>query len=257
MASSWIVCPKPNPQARLRLFCFAYAGGGAMIFRDWPKDLLPDLEVCAIQLPGRENRLREAALTRMPLLVRALAQEMLPSLNMPFAFFGHSMGALVGFELARHLRAQYQQLPIHLFFAARRAPQLSEALPQIHNLPEAAFVKELRLRYNGIPEAVLQNSELLQLMLPMLRADFAILETYAYASEYPLDCPITAFGGLGDHMICHDDLAAWRTQTNDRFTLRMLPGDHFFLRDSQGALLEEIRRTAGSPLNQASKSCSV
>lgn len=224
-----------------------------MIFRDWPKDLLPDLEVCAIQLPGRENRLREKALTRMPLLVQALAQEVLPSLNMPFAFFGHSMGALVGFELARHLRAQYRQLPVHLFVAARRAPQLSEKLPPIHKLPEPEFVNELNRRYGGVPAAVMQNAELMQLMLPMLRADFAILETYAYTSDYPLDCSITAFGGLSDRSVREQELAAWRMETLDRFTLRMFPGDHFFLRESQAALVEEIRQALHSHFGHASK----
>lgn len=237
----WVMCPKPNPQANLRLFCFPYAGGGALSFRTWPNGLPTTIEVCAVELPGRGTRMRLAPFTRLDPLVEAIAQALLPYLNKPFAFFGHSMGGLVSFELARLLRREYGLLPVQLFVSGRGAPQVPDLDPPIHALPEPAFLDELR-RYNGTPEAVLENKELMQLLLPILRADFAVLETYVYATEPPLGCPITAFGGLQDCKVSCDDIEAWRNQTSTSFSLQMLPGDHFFLNSAQALLLQSLTR---------------
>lgn len=237
--NSWVTCPKPNPQARLRLFCFPYAGGGASIFRTWPDDLPAQIEVCPVQLPGRESRLKEPPFTRLLPLVQTLAQVLHPYLNMPLAFFGHSMGALISFELAHQLRRQYSLDPVHLFVSGRGAPQIPDLEPPIHHLPEAAFVEELR-RLNGTPESVLQNAELMRLVLPILRADFAICETYVHSTQEPLDCPISAFGGLQDSEVSYDSLAAWRDQTNSSFTLKMFPGNHFFLHSARSLILSAV-----------------
>ncbi len=237
----WVMCPKPNPQANLRLFCFPYAGGGALSFRTWPNGLPTTVEVCAVELPGRGTRMRLAPFTRLEPLVEALAQALLPYLDKPFALFGHSMGGLVSFELARLLRREYGLLPVHLFVSGRRAPQVPDPDPPIHALPEPAFKEELR-RLNGTPEAVLENKELMQLLIPILRADFAVLETYVYATEPPLECPITAFGGLQDCKVSCDRLEAWRNQTSASFALQMLPGDHFFLNSAQALLLQSLTR---------------
>ncbi len=239
MLSPWLACPKPNPQARLRLFCFPYAGGGASTFRTWADDLPADIEVCPVQLPGRENRVREQLFTQLLPLVETLASALRPSLNTPFAFFGHSMGALISFELARQLRRQGAPEPIHLFVSSRPAPQLPDLEP-IHQLPEAAFVTELWSRYNGLPEVLLHNSELMKLFLPVLQADFAIFETYVYTTEASLDCPISAFGGLQDSTVSQEDLLAWRHQTCKSFTLQMFSGDHFFLQDARTLLLQTV-----------------
>lgn len=235
----WVICTKPNPQANLRLFCFPYAGGGALSFRTWPNGLSTTIEVCAVELPGRGTRMRLAPFTQLEPLVEALAQALLPNLNKPFALFGHSMGGLVSFELARLIRRKYGLLPVHLFVSGRRAPQVPDLDPPIHALPEPAFLDELR-RYNGTPEAVLENKELMQLLLPILRADFAVLETYVYTTEPPLGCPITAFGGLQDCKVSCDHLEAWRNQTSASFSLQMLPGDHFFLNSAQALLLQSL-----------------
>lgn len=189
--------------------------------------------------PGREIRLKEPSFTRLSPLVQTLAQVLHPYLNMPFAFFGHSMGALIGFELARQLRRQYSLGPVHLFVSGRRAPQIPDRSPPIHQLPESALVEELR-RLNGTPESVLQNAELMQLVLPVLRADFALCETYVYSTEDPLDCPISAFGGLQDGSVSYDDLAAWRDQTNSSFTLKMIRGNHFFLQSARALILSAL-----------------
>ncbi|MDR5726224.1 MAG: alpha/beta fold hydrolase, partial [Terriglobia bacterium] len=236
---SWVACRKPNPQARLRLFCFPYAGTGASIFRTWPDGLPADVEVCPVQFPGRGTRLMETPFTQLAPLVQALAQALVPLLDKPFAFFGHSLGALVGFELARQLRRQSGVQPVRLFVSADRAPQFPLRDRQIHALPEGEFLLELR-RLNGIPGKVLEDVELTQMMLPVLRADLAVYETYVYSTEPPLCCPISAYGGLQDHRVNRGHLEAWRDQTSGSFSLRMFPGDHFFWHRTQGLLLQAI-----------------
>lgn len=241
---SWITCRKPSPQARLRLFCFPYAGGGVSIFRAWPEGLPAHVEVCPVQFPGRGTRLAEPPFTRLPSLVQALAEALCPFLDKPFAFFGHSLGALVSFELARQLRRSYAATPVRLFISADRAPQIPRRDPPIHSLPEREFLVELR-RLKGTPREVFEDEELMQVMIPVLRADFAAYETYGYTTEPPLDCPISAFGGLQDQRVRRGDLEAWRDQTSVFFSLRMFPGDHFFLNTTQapllGALSQELR----------------
>jgi medium-chain acyl-[acyl-carrier-protein] hydrolase len=237
--NSWIAFRKPNPQARLRLFCFPYAGAGAAIFRTWPDGLPAYVEVCPVQFPGRGTRLMEAPFTRLSPLVQALAQTLGPLLNKPFAFFGHSLGALVGFELARQLRRQFGVQPVRLFVSAAHAPQIPSRHRPIHALPEGEFLDELR-HLNGTPGEVLKHAELLQIMLPVLRADFAVYETYVYSPEPPLTCCISSFGGLQDHRVSRDDLDGWRDQTRASFSLRMLPGDHFFMNATQPLLLQVL-----------------
>lgn len=179
----------------------------------------------------------ETPFTKLLPLVRAIAQALLPHLDKPFALFGHSMGGLISFELVRLLRREYGLSPVHLFVAGHRAPQVPDLDLPVHNLPESAFLDELR-HLNGTPEAVLENAELMQLLLPTLRADFAVLETYVYAPGLPLDCPLTVFGGLQDGEVSCDRLEAWREQTTASFSLSMLPGDHFFLHTAQPLLLQ-------------------
>ncbi len=199
-----------------------------------------DVEVCRIQLPGRENRLREPPFNQIASLVEVLAQVIEPYLSVPYVFFGHSVGALVAFELARQLRKLNRLGPAHLFVSGRRAPQIFDRDPPIHKLPDAEFVRELGRRFDGIPEAVRQDAELMNVLLPMLRADIAIDETYVYLDEEPLDSPISAFGGLQDPKVSHDDLGAWRNQTRGTFSQRMFPGNHFFLQSAQALLLQAI-----------------
>lgn len=235
----WITRPQMNPQAHFRLFCFPYAGAGASIFRTWSNDLPPEIEVCPIQLPGRENRLRESPYTRLSPLIQTLAPLLRPYLDIPFAFFGHSLGALISFELTRELRRQNWPVPVHLFISGSRAPQIPDLDLPIHRLPEPKFLESLR-RLNGIPEEVLQNPDLMQLFLPVLRSDFAILETYFYSTQEPLDCPIFAFGGMEDRKVSQEALAVWRDQTCGEFRLQRFPGDHFFLHSNQQPLLQTI-----------------
>lgn len=238
--TAWVRCPRPSDRAWARLFCLPFGGGGAAIFREWPRDLWPEIEVWHVQLPGREARHREPLLTRMDALVEPLAEAMLPALDRPYAIFGHSMGALVGFELARLLRRTGAPHPIQLFSSARRAPHVSDPRPPLHALPDDDLVAQLTQRYNGMPRAVLESPELLRMFVPVIRADLMLTETYVYTPEEPLVCPISAFGGLDDGAVTRDDLAAWGDQTRTSFTLRMLPGGHFFLQTLRPRLLSAI-----------------
>jgi medium-chain acyl-[acyl-carrier-protein] hydrolase len=235
-ASPWLVFPRENRAAPLRLFCFPYAGGTALTYRNWPDGLPPGVEVCAVQLPGRGNRFHEKPFGNLRGLVGAVAPALAPFLDRPFAFFGHSMGAMIAFELARHLRREYGLLPAHLFVSGRRAPHLDRDEAVTYNLSEADFIDSLR-DLNGTPPEVLAHRELMQLMVPLLRADFAVCQTYSYTPEPPLGCPLTAFGGLSDREVSREQLGGWREQTSGAFVMRLLPGDHFFLDSAQASLL--------------------
>jgi medium-chain acyl-[acyl-carrier-protein] hydrolase len=237
--NSWVICPQPNPQAHLRLFCFPYAGGNSIIFRTWANSLPSTVEVCAVEIPGRGRQIKLPPFSKIEPLVDAIASNIYPYLDKPFAFFGHSMGGLVSFELARLLRKKYHITPTYLFISGRRAPQIPNLKPPIYNLPEPAFIEELR-HLNGTPKTVLENDELMQLFVPILRADFAVLETYHYTPESPLNCPISVFGGLQDSEVSCDELQAWQEQTTASFSLNMFPGDHFFINSAQSLLLESL-----------------
>jgi len=234
----WIVRYQPNDQARMRLFCFPYAGGRASIFRSWQDALPSDVELCGIQPPGREDRLAEPAYTRLTPLIQTLAEAIYPYLDRPFAFYGHSMGALVSFELARQLRRVYDRHPVRLYLAAYRAPQLPNPNIKIYRLPSEVF--KVILRADGIPETVLQNEELMQVMLPTLRADYELCDTYEYREEAPLACPFSLFGGLEDVRISQADIEAWPIHSRATCDLSMLPGSHLFLHTAQDLLLVEI-----------------
>ena len=234
--SNWLTCPRPNPRASMRLFCFPYAGGRASVFRTWPDELPSEIEFYAIELPSRGKRIKEPPITRMEPLVHAIADAIESLLDKPFCFFGHSMGALTSFELARLLRREGRPQPLHLFVSGSAAPQIKDAHPVTFDLPEPEFLEVLR-RLNGTPREVLENDELLQLMLPTLRADFELLQMYKYADESPFRFPITAFGGLQDKEVSREDLEGWRVQTATTFILRNFPGDHFFLHTDRSRVL--------------------
>ena len=238
-ATPWLVSYRPSPRARLRLFCFPYAGGAAHIYRQWPPRMPEGVEVWAVQPPGRGSRIWERPFTSIMELVAAAEPALRPFMDLPFAFYGHSMGGVIGYELARRLREDGREGPLHLFVSGCPAPQLPQTRDVTYNLPEPEFVEELR-GLKGTPAEVLDNAELLQLMLPLLKADFEAIQTYRRLEGPPLDCPLTVVGGLGDEEVTREQLAPWRELTTGAFSLHMLPGDHFFLHASQNALLEIV-----------------
>jgi medium-chain acyl-[acyl-carrier-protein] hydrolase len=239
----WLPFRKPRPGARLRLFCFPYAGGGASVFRGWQEELPATLELCAVQLPGREGRLREAPVADLSALVPMIAGGLAPHFNMPFAFFGHSMGSWIGFELCRELRRHGGPTPRRLVVSACSAPHIVDD-DRTHDLPDDALIDRLR-ELGGMSEEVLAHRELMEMILPVFRADAAITETHVHLEEPPLDVPITAMGGLSDEKTPRADLEAWQRHTSGAFTLQMFPGGHFYLQGARATLLAALGKALG------------
>jgi medium-chain acyl-[acyl-carrier-protein] hydrolase len=232
---------RPNPSARVRLVCFPHAGGGATAYQNWARQFPPAVEVCAVQLPGRESRFREGPPRRLGALVESLAESLQALTDRPAAFFGHSMGALLAYEVTRLLRRWQAPLPNHLFLSAHGAPHLPRRR-QLHQLPDAQLVSELQA-VGGIQAQVAGHNELTQLMLPIIRADLTLVETHAHVPEEPLDVPITALCGAWDPWVSAAEMEGWRQHTTGPFSLRVLPGDHFYLRSNTGVLVSILSHT--------------
>jgi medium-chain acyl-[acyl-carrier-protein] hydrolase len=240
MNTRWLIRPLPRPDARLRLFCFPYAGIGASAYRPWAAQLPPEIEVVAVQPPGRENRLGEAAIQEFSALVSEAAGAVGTGLEMRYIFFGHSMGAALAFEVARTLRDRDVATPELLVVSGRRAPHLPNPEPLLHPLSDVAFIEEVQRRYNGIPSEVLEHEDLLGLLLPGLRADIRALECHSHIAGEPLDCRILACGGASDPLVSPVELDAWGAHTRGSVAVEFFPGGHFYLREHRDALLSAI-----------------
>ena len=238
---TWASCPRPRRDALLRLFCLPYAGGGGSIYHNWSRSLPEWIEVWLVHLPGRERRMSEPPIADMAQLADAAAAGLAPFLSGRFALFGHSMGALIAFELARSLQRQGRPLPARLVVSAFAAPDLVATVTPIHDLPDEAFLRELEALY-GTPRDALANVELLS----MLRADFRAVETYRFVPGQALDCPIVAYIGADDLVVSSQSMEAWRRHTGKSFLLRTLAGDHFYLRSDRTQLWEHLARDLGA-----------
>lgn len=232
---------------RLRLFCFSYAGGSAASFMPWQEALGPDIEVCAVQLPGRGARFSEAPYTSMPDLVNAIAAVLKAHNTLPFAFFGHSLGALIAFELARHCQRQTQAMPEQLIVSGCNAPQMRNKTRDLHAMHDAALIKELQ-RYNGTPPELLQNRDLMELVLPTIRADFALAEKYHYSPSAPLNIPLTVLAGRDDEHTSSAQVEAWQREVTTKCHVDWFEGDHFFLQPKLHEVLDRIKSVL-SPMN--------
>jgi medium-chain acyl-[acyl-carrier-protein] hydrolase len=241
----WLVRPVPRPAARTRLFCIPYAGSGAAAYRGWAESL-ESLDVSYVQLPGRENRLREEPFSDLPMLIGALAAALEGWLDRPYAFYGHSLGGLIAFELARTVRSLSWREPSHLFISANRAPHLPRQHPAMRHLPDIELLNEVHRRYGSVPPEILQNAEVRQLLVPGLRADLTLLETYRYAEAEPLGCGITCFGGSEDTMVSRDALEQWREHCKRDFRLQMLEGGHLFHQTARPSLFAAINAALGT-----------
>ena len=252
VGDTWLVRRgAPGPAVRTRLFCFPYAGVGASAYRLWSTGLPPALEVCAVQLPGRESRFREPPLDRIDAAVAALVPVIGANSDLPFAFFGHSMGAVVATELTLALAAAGAPLPQHLFISARRPPEVADPDTPLSGLPDAAFVAEIQRRYGGIPAEVMQDAEMMALLLPSLRADMTALETHAPTRPTRIPVPLSVFGGTLDRRVPPAHLEAWRDTAAAGLRLRMFPGDHFYINPCRAEVLAEVQATLAPWLSAA------
>jgi medium-chain acyl-[acyl-carrier-protein] hydrolase len=240
-AGAWLRVLSTAVDARVRIVCFPYAGGGPPAFRGLSDALTGALEVLAVEPPGRGTRIGEAPVTRLEPTVAAVTTELEPFLDRPVAFFGHSLGALVAFEVVREMRRRRLPRPIRLFASAARAPHRPCGEP-LHELPDDAFLARIGC-LNGTPAAVLADRQLMELLLPALRADFAAAATYRSAPGRPIATPITALGGRADAHVSHDDLQGWAWHTRGGFDLRTFEGDHFFLHSATHELAQAITAT--------------
>jgi medium-chain acyl-[acyl-carrier-protein] hydrolase len=238
----WIRDQLATRRARIRLFCFPYSGAGSSLYAGWRKAFPEEIAVMPVELPGRGMRFAEPPFTRIEPMVGAAAVALMPLFSRPFALFGHSMGALAAFELARYLQRNHGIQPTHLFVSGHGAPHLPDDGEHVHDLSDDKLVAKLR-EMNGTAEEVLAHPELRELLLPVLRADFSVCETYHYAVGEPLGCPISALGGLADPYVDRDALNAWNIHTRSSFSMHMFSGDHFFLQSEESSVLQILAFT--------------
>ena len=248
-AGSWIAGgPGRRADAPVRLLCFAHAGGGGGFFRPWAA-ALPGVDVCPVVLPGRESRLREHPYTRVSDLLPALVDGVVPHLDRPYALFGHSLGAVLAYELARRLSHGPAAPPVCLVVSGRRPPHAARQEPELRHLDDDAFVTEVA-RLGGIPDEVLRQPDLLRLFVPAMRADFTLNETYLPLPGPPLEIQVAALTGDRDPRVTPEEIDGWREVTRGPFTRRVFEGDHFYLKgaraDVMAALRAELEAAAGT-----------
>lgn len=243
--SKWFVTLPGQRPARMRLFCFPFAGGGASFYRSWRSRLPADTELVLVCLPGREQRFGEPVIDTIDDMVAALAQAIRPMADLPYAFFGYSMGAIISHHLACQIVAGGGVGPEHLFLAARRSPDRAMKRAPLHGLPSDAFWQEVA-KYGGTPREILENQEYRDLFEAPLRADFKLSET-AYSGGLPkLSCPITVFGGDTDTSPVPDELEGWQKATTGAFAKHVYAGGHFFIIDHEAAVTGVVVDALGS-----------
>lgn len=242
MKNPWLISQKPDPLAELRLFCFPFAGGGAAAYHTWLRDAPPRLHVCAVEYPGRGCRIAEDPYRSVPALVRHLADLLEPMLDERFAFFGHSMGGLVAFELTRILREHGAPMPRHLFISATAAPGRPRTRRTLHHATDEDVLDELR-ELGGTPRELLADRELMALAVRTLRADYTALGTYEYRDGEPIDVPTTILGGRSDTVVPTADLRGWREHIASEFRFQLFPGDHFYLYSAAADILRIVLDT--------------
>ncbi len=231
--------PTPNPDAQLRLVCFAYAGGSSATYLPWLKLLHPDVELIVCQLPGRGTRLFEDPYDQIEPLIQDLCNAIQPLCNMPLVFFGHSMGSKVAYELCIAMQDKHLPLPVHVIASAAAAPFHLRRKAPIHDLPEQEFITALS-KLNGTPQQVLNNPELMALFLPALRADFKLVETYINTSRTVVPTRLTLMGGVMDETVSPSELADWNKLFTHTSKIRWFEGDHFYINHKTFAVLQQL-----------------
>ena len=247
--SKWIKCLSPRSAPRLRLICFPYAGGGINVYKRWPPFFSKDIEVHAVHLPGRESRYKEGFAKTMNEVAKSVASELAQYRKQPLAFFGHSMGAIVAYEVARTLKKKYDWELEALIVSGRRPPHIYTG-GDLHKQPDQVFISEI-CRYNGTPPEVFADTELRQLFLPILRSDYTILENYEYMPSDVLSCPIAACAGEKDAKFAPaEELEAWKDLSSGPFTFHVFEGDHFYLNESVEQLTDFVKKCLSNRVSE-------
>lgn len=238
----WFFCKRPNPQASVRLFCFPFSGGGASIYRSWPEAMGNEIEVLAVQLPGRESRYHEVRETNINVLVKNIVKAFKVYQDKPFAIFGYSLGALLAFEVCRELRKQNMNMPVHIFVAAMRAPQTPRVHPPLSSLPDEEFLQKIDYYYQPQDEAW-NNPDLREIFLPVLKDDITLSDSYTYRDEIPLQCPIYVFAGEDDRGAPLALTRRWSEQTSTQMNYHVFEGGHFFINTSLNEIQSLVLKT--------------
>lgn len=246
--TKWYKNFKPKPEAKIRLFCFHHSGGGASSYYRWLEHISPNIELIAIQLPGREDRFCEPVMSCLEDIIAELSEGFWAYKEKPFYVFGHSLGALVGFEFVKAIRKVYSISPCYLVISAARAPHLIPCRLPLSQLDDETLIEKLKV-YDGIDEHILNHRELLNLFLPSLRSDFYLLEKYQYNSSQPFRCDILTMAGSHDKTVSDEDLHAWSAYTKGKFTYLSFPGSHFFIKNHQKRILQIINQIGENILN--------
>ena len=242
---SWFVKYRYNKLAKLRLFCFPYAGGNAAVFSGWDTRFAADIDLFAIQLPGRGLRFSEPAISCLDSIVDTIIKGVAPYLDVPCMFVGHSNGALVAYEVARRLQEMGLRTPEHIVLSARRAPHLPPNTPITHGMTDEEFVEELG-RYSYTPSAILNDPEALSVFLPMLRADFALGELYDFQCEPVLRSKASLFLGKKDDDVPKVDVIAWNDLLDRAADVVEFEEGHFFIHDEQSKFISNLRNIVNS-----------
>jgi surfactin synthase thioesterase subunit len=239
MLSSWLVPAGAVKSPQMNLFCFPYAGGGASLFRSWPKILDQSIQLFGVQAPGKESRFSEAPLLTVADYADQAAKVILQTTGAtPLALFGHSLGAAVAYETACRLSQAGKDVSC-LLVSGRQAPNLKSKMKPISHQSDSQFISELAL-LEGTPTDVLANTELLELLLPMVKSEFAMSEAYRGSSTQMLACPVLAMGSTEDIWLDDNSLNLWSYVTSGQFQTKWFGGDHFFLRSHQADLVSFI-----------------
>jgi len=237
-ATPWLI-RRGTSRPRLRLYCFTYAGGSATVYLPWHRALPEGVELCAVQLPGHGMRLREPLLSDVPTLMRQLLEVFSQETRLPFVFFGHSLGSLLAFELARLARLHHMAQPLHLIASGSDAPQLRRPPKKLNALDDTPLLDALTA-YDGTPKELLENAELMALALPVSRADFALAANYTYRPAPTLTMPITVFQGRDDHELDLKHVHDWSRETTAECDLQWFEGRDFFINSAHTEVMASL-----------------
>ena len=239
--SDWFSFYGNKKQAKARIFAFPYSGAGSSIFHSWAKKMESSgIQLVGVQLPGRENRFGENLIDDLPSLLENILQEIRNLTDKPYAFFGHSMGGLIAYELSRKIHAENLHLPKHLYVSAFRSPELENTNRPMAILNDDDFLSEI-VNYGGMPNEVLENKEFLEIFLPILRADFLLTEYYSYKEGSILTIPISVFSGSEDNIVHPEQMNNWKSKTNKEFNHYKYCGKHFFINDHVDSIIEKLK----------------